>query len=147
MSSIPTIKRGSEGINYLLKKNLTIGANGSSADIQSSVPIGTGNGEVDIGESTLQLVGNIWTIIFNLSTFWKDEEVLFDLTNALNYISSTAEIISVKQFIDINANGIYEGQGAYGAKAQDYINKTIYVDRIDTITGNSPAKVIITGVI
>jgi hypothetical protein len=78
------------------------------------------------------------------NTYWNDDDITYDISNALESIG-TCRITDYEQSI-ATSSGAY-GEGAVGAKKREFTDTTFITDRLDTITGNTLAKVFVTGIV
>jgi hypothetical protein len=140
------IVSSSSSINYFFQNNLTFSDTGP-VDILITGADGIGNnqGEVNISYSSLEMIGGSFFMHIEFNTYWKDGDILYDITNALNKLSPTARITDYEQSIT-TSSGSY-GEGAVGAKKREFTDTTFITDRLDTITGNTLAKVFVTGIV
>jgi len=125
--------------------DLTIGAVSSGEDIETAIPLGTGSGQIDLTSGKFQRLGLFFTITLKFDNYQYDDEVVLDFSNILD---TNSYITSSQLYVDLGADGQYYDGDNYisNSLGNGFDGKTARLDRLDSLSGNSPAVCTIMGV-
>jgi hypothetical protein len=141
----PSITGSTGPIGIESKDNLTISTVGGTTDIVAGgTTIGTGSGQLFLQKGTyVQQSPNSWFMNLYFSTYWEDNNITLDISDT---IGANGRITFYQIYIDSGETGTF---GLYpGGQNNTFIaTGTINIDRLDGVTGNSPAMVFVSGII